>query len=175
MKTRLRLIVLLAALNALSVVNACNKPATPGVDPLLAVHQDAKTAIDALNAVSVISVTALNVAKAIPNVSPAAITNITNAVRAYNCALLDDGNPAPMPPPATGTVSDSCHSHRNSMLGIISKIQAAGSATTLHALALQGLAIAKQALDAVAATANADLLKYVTVAQAALAVIASWQ
>jgi hypothetical protein len=150
-------------------------PATPTSDPMTAIRQDAKTAIDALNAVSVISVTALNVAKGIPNVSPAAVTNITNGVRAYNCALLDDGNAAPMPQPATGTVSDSCHSHNNPMLGIISKIQAAGSAATLHALALQGLTIAKQALDTVAATANADLLKYVTVAQAALAVIASWQ
>lgn len=170
----------LAALNAVLVATlllaSCGPktpPATPGPsDPMTAVRQDAKTAIDALNAASVISVTALNVAKGLPNISPAAVTNITNAVRAFNCALLDDGNPAPMP--TGGTVTDSCRSHANPMLGIISKIQAAGSAATLHALALQGLALADQTLATIGAGGNADLVKYVDVARAALAVIRSW-
>jgi len=154
---------------------SCGKPATPAPpDPLTTIRQDAKTAIDALNAASVISVTALNVAKGVPQIQPATVAKIADAVRAYNCALLDDGNAAPMPAPATGTVTDSCHSHGDPMLGIISKIQAAGSAATLHALALQGLALANQALAAIAATASPDLLKYVTVAQGALAIIGSW-
>jgi hypothetical protein len=155
----------------LFVLVSCGKPNTPA-PPALA--QDAKTAADALNAVSVISVTALAVAKTLPQVPPATVTAIGDGVRTYNCALLDDGYAAPMPPPATGTVSDSCHAHGDKMLGILSKIQTAGSAATLHALAIQGLTYAQQTLAKIAATANADLLKYVTVAQTALAVIASW-
>lgn len=147
-----------------------NTPAPPA-DPMTVIRQDAKTAIDALNAASVISVTALNVAKASP-LPAATVTKISDAVRAYNCALLDEGNAAPMP--GGGTVTDSCHAHANPMLGIISKIEAAGSAATLHALALQGLALASQAFQAMASSGNADLAKYAQVALTTLAVIQVW-
>lgn len=168
-------LLLIPLVLALSLSGACGPkvaPNTPAPDPMTAIRQDAKTAIDALNAASVISVTALNIAKTVPQLSPSALTNITNAVRAYNCALLDDGNAAPMP--TGGTVTDSCHSHQNPMLGIITKISAAGSAPTLHALALQGLSLADQALGALAASGNADLAKYADVARTTLAVVRVW-
>jgi len=148
-------------------------PGPPNPDPLATLHADAKKALDALNAASTISVTALGVARSIPSLPPATVTAIADAVRAYNCALLDDGNPAPMPPPATGTVSDSCHAHHDPMLGIITKISAVGSAASLHALVLQGLTYADQALATLSASSNADLVKFAEVARAALAVIRS--
>jgi hypothetical protein len=169
---RLILIGMLTIASGLGL-SACTKPHTPGsADPLLAIRADAKVAIDSLNAASVIGVTALNAARAIPQVSPATVTKIADAVRAYNCALLDEGNTAPMP--TGGTVTDACHAHHNPMLGILSRISDAGSADTLHALALQGLGLADQALGAISTSGHPDLAKYVTVAQATLATIRSW-
>ncbi len=163
--------VALLALYALCALPACGKPATPTSDPMAAIRADAKTAAEALNAVGVIGGTALVVVRGLPNVPQAAKDALTDGVRAYGCALLDEGDTHPMPPPSVGTVSDSCHAHGNPMLGISSKINAAGSAATLAALRAQGLALAGQMLAKVDPKWSAQVAGFLLTAQGLLAAL----
>lgn len=132
------------------------------------VKQDATVAIQALNSASQLSVQGLNLAKSIATLPPA-LTAIQDGVRAFNCALLDDGNTAPMP--AGGTVTDSCHSHHAPMLGLISKLGVVASSDTLAALKALGLTIADAAIQTLMQSGNDVLRQAGAVALGALTVL----
>lgn len=133
------------------------------------VKHDAQVVIQALNAASQLSVQGLNLARSIQTLPPDRLVAIQDGMRAFNCALLDDGNPAPMP--AGGTVTDSCHSHHAPMLGLISKLGTVASSDTLEALKALGLSIADAAIQTLTQSGNDVLRQAGAVALGALTVL----